>query len=596
MAINILLVEDNPGDRRLIQEALNAADGGRFKVDWSDRLASGLKKLSARKPDAAILDLTLPDSQGLDTFARVYAQAPDVPVIVLTGLKDEELAVQAVRAGAQDYLVKSEVAGGTLVRALLYGIERHRAEAARARLAAIVESSDDAIIGTDPEGTIVSWNSSAERMLGFTAREALGQSISIIIPPDRSQELVRVEDLSRQGGAAIRTETVRLRKDGTRVDVSVSVSPIRDASGRIVGISGILRDITERNRAEQRFRDLLEAAPDAMVVVNQEGKIALVNAKVKDLFGYEREELLGQSYDLLMPRRFRGAHLTDYRRFLGPPRARPRGAGLELCGLRKDGSEFPAAITLSPLATGEGTLLIGAVRDVSPWKRAEEEIRQLSGRLLLAQEEERRRVARELHDSTAQALAAIAINLSVVQNSARMGEEARKCLASAIEMATECSDEIRDLSHLLHPLVLDEQDLSSALQWYVDRFSRHAGITVDLKVSPELGRFSKETETALFRIVQEGLTNVFRHSGSARAQVELVRDSQEVILQIIDEGKGLGPAATAQRLGAQAGSGIGILSMRERARQIGGQFRITSGDKGTAIRVTFPYLAPKSEP
>ena len=189
MQINILLVEDNPGDRRLIQEALKEAGGNRFKLDCTDRLAAGLERLRASKPDAIILDLSLPDSQGLASFTRVHEKAPDVPVVVLTGLKDEAVAGQAMRAGAQDYLMKGEVAGGVLVRALLYGIERQRAEAAHAHLAAIVESSDDAIISATPEGTILSWNAGAERMFGYTAAEAVGQPVAILIPSDRQQEL-----------------------------------------------------------------------------------------------------------------------------------------------------------------------------------------------------------------------------------------------------------------------------------------------------------------------------------------------------------------------------------------------------------------------
>ena len=130
MLINILLVEDNPGDTRLIQEALKEAGSTRFKLDCTDRLATGLEKLSARKPDAIILDLSLPDSQGLDTFTRVHAQVPEVPIVVLTGLDDETVAVEAMGSGAQDYLLKSELSGGLLVRSLRYGIERKRAEAA----------------------------------------------------------------------------------------------------------------------------------------------------------------------------------------------------------------------------------------------------------------------------------------------------------------------------------------------------------------------------------------------------------------------------------------------------------------------------------
>jgi PAS domain S-box-containing protein len=273
MLINILLLEDNPGDRRLIQESLKEDGGNRFNLDWADRLSLGLQKLSAHKPDAIILDLSLPDSQGLDTFARVYAQAPDVPIVVLTGLKDEELAVQAVRAGAQDYLVKTEAAGGTLVRALLYGIERHRAEAARAHLAAIVESSNDAILSKSCEGVIQSWNRGAEKLYGYTAGEIIGQSVFLLSPQDRLKEAASFLHRVRRGERVENHETVRVHKDGRRIDVSVTMSPIMDASGRVIGASTIARDITERKRTEEKIRELnasLERRVSELVAANKE--------------------------------------------------------------------------------------------------------------------------------------------------------------------------------------------------------------------------------------------------------------------------------------------------------------------------------------
>jgi PAS domain S-box-containing protein len=256
MQINILLVEDNPGDRRLIQEALKEPGDNRFQLDCTDRLATGIQKLGTSKPDAIILDLSLPDSQGLASFTRVHEKAPDVPIVVLTGLKDEGVGVQAVRAGAQDYLVKGDVTGRVLMRALLYGIERQRAEAAHAHLAAIVESSDDAIISATPDGTILSWNVGAERMFGYTAAEAIGQPVAILIPPDRQEELAVWEKGNERQNTPEHVETVRLHKDGRRIDVSQSLSAIKDGQGRVVGTSRILHDIGERKRTEEEVHRL----------------------------------------------------------------------------------------------------------------------------------------------------------------------------------------------------------------------------------------------------------------------------------------------------------------------------------------------------
>jgi len=237
-------------------------------------------------------------------------------------------------------------------------------------LAAIVRGTSDAIIGKSLDGTITSWNEGAERLYGFTAEEAIGLPVMTIIPDDRRGEEALIFERVHQGEVVPPYLTSRRCKDGTLVDISLTVAPIRDVAGTIVGASAIARDITALQHREAQLSSLIEAAPDAFIVVGASGLIQFVNQQTENLFGYPRAELIGHPIEMLVPDRVRGKHPALRGSYGEDPAARPM-RGRNLSGRRKDGTEFSVDISLTPLDTPQGLLVAAAVRDATERKEAE---------------------------------------------------------------------------------------------------------------------------------------------------------------------------------------------------------------------------------
>jgi signal transduction histidine kinase len=228
-------------------------------------------------------------------------------------------------------------------------------------------------------------------------------------------------------------------------------------------------------------------------------------------------------------------------------------------------------------------------RQIAERQRAEQAVRQLSERLLQLQEQERRRIARELHDSTAQKLATLAMNLSrLAGKQGDLNPEAQQLVADSLAITEQCTQELRNLSYLLHPPLLDEVGLAGVVRDYVSGFAQRSGIRVALELDPDLGRLPKEYELALFRVVQESLGNIHRHSGSPTAAIRLERVSDEVRLEVQDAGRGI-PEAILRKIRAHMEDlGMGIAGMRERLEQLSGRMEIESGPHGTIIRAILP--------
>ena len=632
-------------------------------------------------------------------------------------------------------------AGDSLIVLTFHDVtERKQAERTTSLLAAIVDSSDDAVVSKKLDGTITSWNQSAERLFGYNAQEAIGQHITLIVPWERRSE---EEDILRRlarGERVEHFETVRRRKDGTYLDVSLTISPIRDAAGRVVGASKVGRDISERKRieaalreSEERFRAIVETTPECVKLISADGTLLHMNRPGLKMVGARSaDEVVGKSvYDLIAPEdrnRFKAFNesicrgeqgslqfdiigLEGKRRHMethAAPLRNPDESQVHLAItadiserrqaeelLRRSEERFRALVNASsdvvyrmspdwsemreldgrgfitdtgkprkdwlneyihpddqpivlrtireavraksvfelehrvrrtdgtlgwtysravPLLNVNGEILewFGAASDVTDRKEAEEnfrklaqtldaevrvrtreleeqsnQVRALSWRLLRSQDEERRHIARELHDSAGQTLTVLGMSLAqLVQKAGRSAPELATEAEQIQETVQQLHREIRTTSYLLHPPLLDENGLYSAVTWYLQGLLERSDLEVQLDIAREFGRLPREIELVIFRLVQECLTNIHRHSESETASIRIVREPNQISLDIRDQGKGMSSERLAE---IQSGrSGVGIGGMRERLRQFEGTMNIESGSSGTRVFATIP--------
>jgi PAS domain S-box-containing protein len=420
--------------------------------------------------------------------------------------EDDINKLLATHEALADCILNDPQAGDTITQSLLDELPALRLQADKAigLLAAIVDSSDDAIVSKTLEGIITSWNAAAERLFGYTASEAVGQHISFIIPANRRDEETVIIEKIKQGKRIEHFDTVRIRKDKIPLDISLTISPVRDSGGKIIGASKIARDITQRKRIERELRD-----------------------------SEERYRTLADALDTQV--QFRTREL----------------------------------------------------------ERRNSELRELSGRLMESQDQERRRIARELHDSAGQTLVALGMKLAQLAPDAKNSPAQAKAIADAESLVQHLSREIRTTSYLLHPPLLDESGLSSALDWYAQGLKERSGLDVDLTIPEKFGRLPADMELVVFRIVQESLTNVHRHSGSKRASIQVAHEDGKIIVEIQDQGRGMSPEKLAEI--RSQGSGVGISGMRERLRQFGGELIVESNGTGTKILATLPSKASPAE-
>ncbi len=361
---------------------------------------------------------------------------------------------------------------------------------------------------------------------------------------------------------------------------------LQSSSERSAHADGGAVSLLEAQEAKLRQQaELLDLANDAIFIRKLDGSVCYWNEGAERLYGWTRKEVLHQSVVKFLK--------TEYPQPLAEIEQslllEGRWQG-ELVHTRRDGNQVTVASrwTLWRDEEGKPQGWMQINTDISERKRAEELLRSLSARLLQTQDEERRRIARELHDSAGQLLVGLDINLvTILRELDKLSANAGRALSESVGLVKELSAELRNISHLLHPPLLDEAGLPAAIRWYVERFSERSKIAVQFQLASDLGRMPREIETTIFRIVQESLTNVHRHSGSSTAEVKLSRQGSHVTVEVCDTGKGL-PAKDYRAYSSLVTPGVGIQGMRERVRQLGGQFDLRSGGTGTTIMASLP--------
>jgi PAS domain S-box-containing protein len=504
---------------------------------------------------------------------------------------------------------------------------RKTTERANGLLAAIVGTSDDAIISKTLDGVITSWNKGAERIFGYSAEEAVGQNISLIIPHDRRKEETYILEQLRRGERVEHFETVRVTKEGKLVDISVAISAVKDADGRIIGASKVARDITERKQGERALAErglLLDLSNDAIMVRDGADRVTYWNRGASELYGYSREEAMGRvTHDLL-----RTEFPEPLARITEQLHHDNRWAG-ELIHRHKDGRQV---IVVSRWALGRDDFgnpksVLETNTDITQQRQNEkalreseerlralaedletmvslrtqqleqrnaeileqgEQLRELSIRLVQIQDEEGRRIARDLHDSAGQIITAISLNLACIAQRAGKYAEIVNEIKQSQEMVHQLSKEIRTVSYLFHPPLLDEAGLTGAIRWYAQGLTERSGLKIIYDIPGDFGRLADDLEVTIFRVVQECLTNIHRHSGAKMATIRLTRNFENVFLEIRDDGAGIsGKRLTEIRTRR---SGVGITGMRERVSHFRGTFDIQSNGSGTIITVTVPVL------
>lgn len=481
---------------------------------------------------------------------------------------------------------------------------------AHSRLAAIVESSDDAIIAKDLNGIITSWNKAAVAMFGYAVDEIVGQPITRIVPPDRIDEEAAIIDRIRGGGRVDHFETDRIRRDGTVIPVSVSISPIHNQSGEVIGVSKIARDLRpsrrthlELRRRESLLRSILDTAVDGLIVIDERGSIRSFSTAAERLFGYAAGEVIGRNVSALMPPPFRQEHDGYLQRYLATGERRVIGIGRVVAGQRKDGTTFPMELTVGEARLPEERLFTGVIRDLTERQDRERRLRELQDELIhVSRLNELGQLVSAISHEVNQPLAAIANYISGVKRLLAAGNLAG--VAQAVDRIGEQAHRANEIIHRVRDLVRKggTEKKNESLPKVVEEAAALALVGADAGLKVIVRIDDDAAEAVIDKVqIQQVLINLIRNAVQAMAErekrelrVTARRADAMVEIRVADSGPGL-PHHVRDRLfepfvtTKPDGMGVGLSVCRAIIEAHGGAISAEDGDPGgTVFWMTVP--------
>jgi len=586
-------------------------DGRYVTVNESFLRLTGYKREEVLGKSAAGLKLWVNDEHRERVLALLCSAAE---------IKEEEILIRT-KAGeirnAQLSAARVQLVDGVGVLGMLRDVtDRRRAEEAlrvsEERFRSLVQEMHVGIVLLGPDAGTIYANAAALEMFGLHGDEVRGKSTSYFEMAAIYEDGAEMPFPERPGPLAIATKqpvysrVVGWRRNGyaDALWTLVDAVPQLTEQGEIANAVLTISNVTELKRAEKAlqtsenlFRTLVESMSICVVLLDANARVLFANQAALQLFGRTQESVIGRTSQELgvVALREDGTEIPFEMRPGPQVIASAKPVRSQLIGWRHaiTSETIWTSCEVAPIFDEQGKLekMVGALTDITKLKEAEQAMHQLSARLLRLQDEERRRLGRELHDSLAQSVMAASLDLAqIARSSVPLDKASKHSLSQARGVLREMSREIRTLSYLLHPPVLDELGLVSAVKEYAHGFSERSGIALELEIQPDFARIPQEAETALFRIVQESLSNIQRHSGSLTGLIRLKGADGRIVLEVSDTGCGIADDSYRDGGGKEKAArlGVGILGMRERMAQLGGTLEVLSSPSGTTVKATIP--------